>query len=71
VSPLRWLAGQRLALARQLLESTDAPIDRVAADAGFGTPASLRQHLRATIGVPPGTYRRSYRGGGVTGHSPV
>lgn len=71
LSPLRWLAGQRLALARQLLESTDAPIDRVAADAGFGTPASLRQHLRATIGVAPGTYRRSYRGRGVTGPSPV
>jgi transcriptional regulator GlxA family with amidase domain len=71
LSPLRWLAGQRLALARQLLESTDAPIDRVAADAGFGTPASLRQHLRASIGVAPGTYRRTYRGAGVTGHSPV
>ena len=71
LSPLRWLAGQRLALARQLLESTDAPIDRVAAEAGFGTPASLRQHLRATIGVAPGSYRRSYRGRGVTGPSPV
>jgi transcriptional regulator GlxA family with amidase domain len=70
LSPLRWLAGQRLALARQLLESTDAPIDRVAVDAGFGTPASLRQHLRASIGVAPGTYRRAYRGNGVTGHSP-
>ncbi|MBB3086553.1 GlxA family transcriptional regulator [Geodermatophilus sabuli] len=69
LSPLRWLAGQRLALARQLLESTDAPIDRVAVDAGFGTPASLRQHLRASIGVAPGTYRRAYRGNGVTGHS--
>ena len=32
VSPLRWLAAQRLALARQLLESTDASVDRVAAD---------------------------------------
>jgi transcriptional regulator GlxA family with amidase domain len=73
MSPLRWLAGQRLAFARQLLESTDAPIDRVAVDAGFGTPASLRQHLRAAIGVAPGTYRRSYRGGGggVTGTSLV
>ena len=71
MSPLRWLAGQRLAFARQLLESTDAPIDRVAADAGFGTPASLRQHLRASIGVAPGTYRRTYRGLGVTGPSPV
>ena len=31
----------------------------------------LRQHLRATIGVAPGSYRRSYRGRGVTGPSPV
>lgn len=75
VSPLRWLAAQRLALARQLLETTDASVDRVAADAGFGTPASLRQHLRAAIGVAPGAYRRGYRGAGtsldVTGHSPA
>ncbi|GAB3198320.1 helix-turn-helix domain-containing protein [Geodermatophilus arenarius] len=66
VSPQRWLAGQRIALARRLLESTDAPVDRVAADAGFGTPASLRAHLRAAIGVSPGAYRRTYRGAGRT-----
>jgi transcriptional regulator GlxA family with amidase domain len=71
ISPLRWLAAQRIALARQLLESTDASIERVAADAGFGTPASLRQHLRASIGVAPLAYRRTFRGGTVTGHSPV
>jgi transcriptional regulator GlxA family with amidase domain len=63
-SPLRWLAAQRIALARELLESTDASVDRVAADAGFGTPASLRQHLRAAIGVSPLAYRRTYRGAG-------
>ena len=66
LSPLRWLAGQRIALARRLLESTDASVDRVAAEAGFGTPASLRQHLRASIGVAPGAYRRTYRGAGRT-----
>ncbi|NEK57147.1 helix-turn-helix domain-containing protein [Geodermatophilus sabuli] len=71
LSPLRWLAGQRLALARQLLESTDAPVDRVATEAGFGTPASLRQHLRASIGVAPGAYRRTFRGTAVTGASPA
>lgn len=71
VSPLRWLAAQRIALARQLLESTDASVDRVAAEAGFGTPASLRQHLRAAIGVAPLAYRRTFRGGSVTGHSSV
>src|SRR3954452_7828072 len=61
-SPHTWLAAQRVARARRLLETTDLPVDRVAADAGFGTAASLRQHLRTAIGVSPGTYRRMYRG---------
>jgi transcriptional regulator GlxA family with amidase domain len=69
ISPLRWMAAQRIALARQLLESTDASVERVATQAGFGTPASLRQHLRAAIGVAPLAYRRTFRGAGVTGHS--
>jgi len=55
-------SGQRLALARELLERTDAPVDRVAAEAGFGPPASLRQHLHAAIGVSPLAYRRTFRG---------
>jgi transcriptional regulator GlxA family with amidase domain len=62
VSPQRWLTQQRVALARQLLESTDTPVERVAADAGFGTTASLRQHLHAAIGVAPLAYRRTFRG---------
>jgi transcriptional regulator GlxA family with amidase domain len=61
-SPTRWLLQQRVSLARRLLESTDSPIERVAAESGFGTAASLRQHLHAAIGVPPLTYRRTYRG---------
>jgi transcriptional regulator GlxA family with amidase domain len=61
-SPQRWLATQRVALARSLLESTDAPVERVAEDAGFGTTASLRAHLHAAIGVSPLAYRRTFRG---------
>jgi transcriptional regulator GlxA family with amidase domain len=61
-SPHTWLAAQRVALARRLLESTDLPVERVAVDAGFGTAASLRQHLHAAIGISPGAYRRMYRG---------
>src|SRR3954469_18511630 len=71
LSPQRWLTGQRLALARELLESTDAPVDRIAAEAGFGTAASLRQQLRAALGVSPLAYRRTYQGGNVTRHSSV
>ena len=62
LSATRWLVQQRVALARRLLESTDVPVERVAADAGFGTTASLRQHLHAAIGVAPLAYRRTYRG---------
>ncbi len=69
-SPHTWLAAQRVALARRLLETTDLPVERVAADAGFGTAASLRQHLHAAIGVAPGAYRRMYRGPGVRGAGP-
>jgi transcriptional regulator GlxA family with amidase domain len=61
-SPHGWLAAQRVARARRLLESTDLPVERIAVDAGFGTATSLRQHLRAAIGVSPGAYRRMYRG---------
>jgi transcriptional regulator GlxA family with amidase domain len=61
-SAAQWLVQQRVSRARQLLESSDSPVERVAADAGFGTPASLRQHLHAAIGVAPLAYRRTFRG---------
>lgn len=62
LSATRWLVQQRVALARRLLESTDVPVERIAEQAGFGTTASLRQHLHAAIGVAPLAYRRTYRG---------
>ncbi|ROQ66958.1 transcriptional regulator GlxA family with amidase domain [Streptomyces sp. 840.1] len=61
ISPVQWLTQQRVERARQLLESTDLSIDRIARDAGFGTPTSLRQHLQAALGVSPTTYRRTFR----------
>jgi transcriptional regulator GlxA family with amidase domain len=62
MSPQRWLTAQRLALARHLLESTDTSVDRIAATAGFGTPASFRAQFRTALGVAPLSYRRTYRG---------
>ncbi|WP_370943333.1 GlxA family transcriptional regulator [Amycolatopsis sp. cg5] len=61
VSPLQWLTQQRIERARQLLEQTDLPVDRIAADSGFGTAASLRQHLQASLGVSPSAYRSTFR----------
>ncbi|MDN3355454.1 helix-turn-helix domain-containing protein [Actinomadura sp. DC4] len=60
VSPGRWLTRQRVELARQLLESSDLPVDQIARRAGFGTALSLRQHLHAALGVSPLAYRRTF-----------
>ncbi|UQX02335.1 helix-turn-helix domain-containing protein [Streptomyces sp. RerS4] len=59
--PGQWLAQRRVDHARRLLETTELPVDEVAAHAGFGTAVSLRQHLSSTLGVSPTTYRRAFR----------
>lgn len=57
----RWLNAQRVARAQQLLETTDLPVERIAAEAGFGTALSLRQQFAAQLGTAPSDYRRSFR----------
>lgn len=64
-SPGRWLIQQRVARARHLLESTGLPVDEIAGRVGFATGTSLRQHLRAAIGVTPLAYRRTFAGAGA------
>ncbi|MEV6137433.1 helix-turn-helix domain-containing protein [Nocardia sp. NPDC051990] len=61
MSPGRWLIQQRVLRARQLLESTDLTVDRIAGEVGFATGSSLRQHLHDSIGVAPLVYRRTFR----------
>lgn len=61
ISPIQWLTQQRIERARQLLEETDLPVERIAADAGFGTAASLRHQFHAAIGVSPRAYRATFR----------
>ncbi|MDI1238872.1 MAG: helix-turn-helix domain-containing protein [Polaromonas sp.] len=56
----QWLQNQRLALAQRLLETSDRPVEAVAADAGFGSAVSLRQHFTAAFRVSPSAYRRQF-----------
>lgn len=62
VAPGEWLLQRRLERARELLEGSDLPVDRVAAQAGFGTAASLRAHLATTLHTSPSAYRATFRG---------
>ncbi|MFC9891945.1 helix-turn-helix domain-containing protein [Streptomyces pilosus] len=60
-TPLQWLHTQRIRHAQELLETTDATIDTIAATTGMGTATTLRRHFHRSIGVPPDTYRRTFR----------
>jgi len=61
-TPQRWLIGQRILLAQQLLEETDETVDAIATHAGFGTATALRHHFRAWRGTTPNAYRHLFRG---------
>ena len=60
-TPQRWLTGQRVLLAQQLLEETDETVDVIAERAGFGNPATFRHHFRAWRATTPHNYRRTFR----------
>jgi transcriptional regulator GlxA family with amidase domain len=60
-TPQRWLTGQRILLAQQLLEETDASVDLVAQRSGFGNATALRHHFRSWRHTTPLAYRRIFR----------
>jgi transcriptional regulator GlxA family with amidase domain len=59
-TPQRWLTGQRILLAEQLLEETDETVDAIADQAGFGNATALRHHFRAWRATTPNAYRRAF-----------
>ncbi|MGO1052878.1 helix-turn-helix domain-containing protein [Crossiella sp. CA198] len=60
LTPLRWLNQQRLTAARELLETTDLTVDRIAERTGFATGQLLRQHFRRALRTTPSAYRRTF-----------
>ncbi|AGL17846.1 GlxA family transcriptional regulator [Actinoplanes sp. N902-109] len=60
-TPHDWLTGQRVLLARRLLEETGLGIDAVAMRAGFGSAATLRHHFGLRLGTTPQAYRATFR----------
>jgi transcriptional regulator GlxA family with amidase domain len=60
-TPHQWVTGQRVLLARRLLEDTDLPVEEVARRTGLGTAAMLRHHFTRLVGATPVGYRRTFR----------
>ncbi len=61
-TPQRWLIGQRILLAEQLLEESGETVDRIAERAGFGNATALRHHFRIWRATTPHAYRRLFQG---------
>ncbi|HSZ44774.1 MAG TPA: helix-turn-helix domain-containing protein [Streptosporangiaceae bacterium] len=59
-TPHAWLLAQRLNRAEELLESTDLPIERVAAQVGYRSAAVFREQFVLRRGVAPRDYRRTF-----------
>ena len=59
-TPHQWVTAQRLLLAEQLLEESEAPIEVVASRTGFGNAATLRHHFAQARGTTPQAYRRTF-----------
>ena len=60
-TPLQWLLRARARRAQLLLETTGHSIERIAANVGFGSATSFREHFRRAIATSPQAYRRAFR----------
>ncbi len=59
-TPGAWLIRQRIARARQLMETTSLTVDEIAMHSGFGAAETLRHHFRRLVGTTPTAYRRTF-----------
>ncbi len=59
--PGRYVERSRADAARRLLEVTDHPLERVAREAGLGTPETLYRVFHRHWRISPGAYRRRFQ----------
>lgn len=62
-TPLQWLLRARIRRAQHLLEATAQPVDRIAAQVGFGSSTAFRDRFKRIVGTSPQQYRRTFRHG--------
>jgi transcriptional regulator GlxA family with amidase domain len=68
-TPAAWLAQVRVRRAQRLLETTDLAVERVAAEAGFGSAAVMRERFRSVVGTSPVSYRQAFSRVGHRAHT--
>ncbi|MEV0078090.1 helix-turn-helix domain-containing protein [Nocardia neocaledoniensis] len=69
-TPMRWVTTERLAAARELLETTTHQIDQIATEVGFGSPVTFRAAFTQELGISPHRYRTRFTAGAEPAHRP-
>ncbi|MFJ2608472.1 GlxA family transcriptional regulator [Streptomyces sp. NPDC087425] len=69
-TPLQWLLRARVRRAQYLLENSDHPVERIARQAGFGSPTAFRERFRRVVGTSPQAYRAAFHGRAPAGAVP-
>jgi len=59
-TPLQWLVHERVARARDLLETTNDTVERIAEQCGFGSAQSLRVHFTRINQTTAYRYRQAF-----------
>jgi transcriptional regulator GlxA family with amidase domain len=65
MSPLGYLQSRRVALARQLLESSALPFEEIVGRCGYEDVASFRKLFARQVGMTPREYRSRFSSDGV------
>ncbi|MBD0421839.1 DJ-1/PfpI family protein [Streptomyces sp. TRM S81-3] len=60
-TPAAYVEAARVEVARRLLETTDCPLDQVAAATGLGSAQTLHRAFRRQLATTPAAYRRRFR----------
>lgn len=67
-APLAYVLTLRMEEAKQLLETSDTPIEAIAIEVGYNEPAAFRRVFKRATGISPLHYRQKFR---VVGESPT
>lgn len=59
-TPAQYVEQVRIGAARRLLETTDQPLNRVAAAVGLASPETLYRIFHRHLGITPGEYRSRF-----------
>lgn len=59
-TPGRWVLGERMAVARDLLETTRLSVEQIAHRCGFASADLLRKHFTAHLQTSPTRYRETF-----------